>query len=96
MFKRWSLPTLFIYILALTFGSLSKVSGVPKLGFTFDDKIYHFLAYAILMLLLFSYLRTTTIKYKVLFSASIAVVYGIIIEVLQQAMTSYRTLRVIG
>ncbi|WCO03709.1 VanZ family protein [Psychroserpens ponticola] len=80
-----------VYIIALTYGSLGNISGVPKLGFTFDDKIYHLLAYAILTFLLFNYIRTTQVKKAILLSASIAFVYGIIIEVLQSTLTDFRT-----
>lgn len=89
--KRWALPILIIYIIALTFGSLSSTSSVPKLGFSFDDKIYHFLAYAVLTFLLFNYLISTSIKRKLLSSVSIAVIYGIIIEGLQATVTDFRT-----
>lgn len=91
MLKRWSLPIVIIYVAVLTYGSIGNVSGVPKLGFSFDDKIYHFLAYAILTVLLFNYVVTTTIKHKILFSVSTAIVYGIIIEVLQATITDFRT-----
>lgn len=91
MLKRWSLPIVLIYVTVLTYGSLGNVGGVPKLGFSFDDKIYHFLAYAILTLFLFNYVISTTIKHKILFSAGVAVVYGIIIEVLQATITDFRT-----
>lgn len=93
MLKRWSLPIVIIYITALTYGSIGNISGVPKLGFSFDDKIYHFLAYAMLTLLLFNYFSITTIalKNKILLSASIAIIYGIIIEGLQAVLTDFRT-----
>ena len=91
MLKRWSLPIMLVYVMALTYGSLGNVSGVPKLGFSFDDKIYHFLAYAILTLILFNFITTTTVKHKMALSASIAVIYGIIIEVLQSTLTDFRT-----
>ena len=91
MLNRWSLPILIVYVIALTIGSLGNVSGVPKLGFSFDDKIYHFLAYAILTVLVLNYITKTTVKHKILLSAGIAVVYGIIIEVLQSTLTDFRT-----
>jgi len=89
--KRWSLPIVIVYLIALTIGSLGHVSSVPTLGFSFDDKIYHFLAYAVLTVLLFNYIRFTAVKHKILVSAGIAFVYGIIIEVLQSTVTDFRT-----
>ncbi|WP_456437789.1 VanZ family protein [Psychroserpens sp.] len=91
MLKRFSLPIVLIYVAALTFGSLSSISKVPELGFSFDDKIYHFLAYAILTLLLFNYIVITNVKLNILLSAGIAIIYGIIIEVLQATVTDFRT-----
>ncbi|MFK7781260.1 VanZ family protein [Psychroserpens sp.] len=86
-----SLPILLLYTVVLTYGSLTNVSGIPKLGFSFDDKIYHFLAYAVLTLLLFNYVITTTIKHKIFKSVTVAIVYGIIIEALQATVTDFRT-----
>jgi VanZ family protein len=67
------------------------VSSIPKLGSSFDDKIYHFLAYAILTFLLYNYIVTTSVKQKLLIPAIIAVIYGIIIEGLQSVLTDFRT-----
>jgi VanZ family protein len=89
--KTWALPILILYVLVLTFASLAHVNAVPKLGFAFDDKIYHFLAYAVLTWLSFNYLITTTVNYKILISGSLAIVYGIIIEGLQATLTDFRT-----
>ncbi|WP_052461060.1 VanZ family protein [Psychroserpens mesophilus] len=91
MLKRWSLPILLIYSITLTSGSLGRVSSIPKLGSSFDDKIYHFLAYAVLTMVLYNFIATTTVKFKILFSASIAIIYGIIIEGLQSILTDFRT-----
>lgn len=89
--KRWSFPIALLYLVALTYGSLSNVSGIPEIGFSFDDKIYHFLAYAILTVLLYNYLRTTHINHKIWVASGIAFIYGIIIEALQATVTSFRT-----
>lgn len=91
MLKRWSLPILILYVTVLTFASLTHVNTVPKLGFAFDDKIYHFLAYGFLTWLCFNYLISTTISSKILLSGSLAVFYGIIIEGLQATLTDFRT-----
>ncbi|MEY8849814.1 VanZ family protein [Psychroserpens sp. XS_ASV72] len=91
MLKRWALPILLTYVVALTIGSLSQVSSVPDLGSSFDDKIYHFLAYAILTFLIFNFLRSTSLKAPLFSAALVSVVYGIIIEVLQSVLTDFRT-----
>lgn len=89
--NRWSLPILLVYLISLTIGSLGNVSAVPSLGFSFDDKIYHFLAYAVLTALLFNYLLTINLKSKIVISAVFAIIYGIIIEALQAILTDFRT-----
>lgn len=91
MLKTWALPILVIYVVALTYGSLSNVSSIPELGSSFDDKIYHYLAYAILTFLIYNYLLCTSVKHKILLASGIAVIYGIIIEVLQSVFTDFRT-----
>lgn len=91
MLKRWSLPIVLVYLIVLTIGSLGNVGGIPKLGFSFDDKIYHFSAYAVLTLLLYNFIRTTNISRKIMISAVVSVVYGIIIEALQSLLTDFRT-----
>jgi VanZ family protein len=92
--KKWALPVLLLYALALTIGSLAHVGGIPSLGSSFDDKIYHFLAYFLFTILAFNYCNEKQIKHAIIVSALSVIIYGIIIEVLQQAMTSYRTLDV--
>lgn len=91
MLKRWALPILLIYVVALTIGSLSHVPSVPDLGSSFDDKIYHFLAYAILAFLVFNFLRSISFNASLIKAVIIAIVYGIIIEGLQSVLTDFRT-----
>ncbi|WP_298894135.1 VanZ family protein [uncultured Psychroserpens sp.] len=92
--KKWALPIVIAYAIALTIGSLVHIGSIPSLGFSFDDKIYHFLAYFVFTILVFNYFNTKQIHRAILISACIVVVYGIIIEVLQNMITSYRTLDV--
>ncbi|MFT5846544.1 MAG: VanZ family protein [Psychroserpens sp.] len=90
--KKWALPVLVLYALALTIGSLAHVGNLPSLGSSFDDKIVHFIAYFIFTLVVFNYCKELKISHVMLVSAIGVILYGIIIEVLQQVMTSYRTL----
>lgn len=92
--KKWALPVLVLYVVALTIGSLAHVGGIPSLGSSFDDKIYHFTAYFLFTILVYNYSRTTKLTHVILISAISVIIYGIIIEVLQQVLTSYRTLDV--
>lgn len=90
MLKRFALILWFLYIFALTILSLGNVSQMPNLGSSFDDKVYHTLAYFLFTLLTFNILRTKIKTHIVLYSATISVIYGIIIEVLQSVLTEYR------
>ncbi len=89
--KYLALPSLSVYVIALTIGSLSKISSIPKLGSSFDDKIYHFLAYAVLTFLCYNYIQHINAKRALVLSVIIAVIYGIIIEGLQSVLTNFRT-----
>ena len=89
--NRWALPLLGLYLIALTYGSLSKINSIPKLGFSFDDKIYHFLAYAVLTVLFYNYFCKRHLKLGLSMSFVIATIYGIIIEGLQSVLTDFRT-----
>lgn len=64
---------------------------MPELGSTFDDKIYHFGAYIVMTLLWYNFFRLFAFKWKIIASATIAITYGIIVEVLQGTFTTYRT-----
>ncbi len=91
MHKRWSLALAVGYTLFITILSLISLKEIPKLGSSFDDKIYHFGAYALFTVTWFNFFRLSSTKYKILFSASIAFSYGIIVEILQGTFTTYRT-----
>nr|WP_262904506.1 VanZ family protein [Tamlana laminarinivorans] len=66
---------------------------MPNVGFSFADKIFHLVTYAVFMLLwyftckfTFNFSRKQSLIYALLFS----VVFGIIIEVLQDKLTTTR------
>ena len=92
--KKWALPIVVLYAAALTIGSLATIGDFPNLGSSFDDKIYHFLAYFVFALLVFNYCNAKQMQHAILISAIVVILYGIIIEVLQNLVTSYRTLDV--
>ena len=73
------------YALLLAVLSLIPITGnVHRLGFSFDDKIYHSLAYFVFTVLLYVYTCKIQSANKMIVAFSIAVIYGIIIEVLQE------------
>jgi len=90
--KKWALPILVIYVLLITIASLANVGDLPSMGSSFDDKILHFLAYFVFGLIVYNYFEELNLKHVLLVSAISVIFYGIIIEILQQVMTSYRTL----
>ncbi|WP_051605421.1 VanZ family protein [Sediminibacter sp. Hel_I_10] len=90
--KKWSLILVIGYATALTIGSLINTGGMPELGSSYDDKIYHFIAYSMFTILAYNYFSYKQKKHKILYAAVFVIVYGIVIEVLQHVLTSNRTL----
>lgn len=89
--KKWALPLVLLYAFILTYLSLVAISDVPSLGFDFDDKIYHSFAYFVFTLVLFNYFNALQKRNALIISAMSAIVYGIIIELLQYVLTTWRT-----
>ena len=91
--KKYALFIAITYSLILVIISLTSLKGLPELGVSFADKIYHFFAYALLTYLWFAVFlfRLTTKRIKAIcYAALISIVYGIIIEVLQGGVTTSR------
>lgn len=97
MLKKLVLITTIGYIIALATVSLIRLNNLPDVGVSFGDKIFHFLAYAILTLLCFATLSLTFSLEKtraILIAGIFAIIFGTIIEVLQDTMTDFRALDV--
>jgi VanZ family protein len=97
VFKKLVLITTIGYIIALATVSLIRLNNLPDVGVSFGDKIFHFLAYAILTLLCFATLSLTFSLEKtraILIAGIFAIIFGTIIEVLQDTMTDFRALDV--
>lgn len=93
MLKKVSLFAAFGYTLALGTVSLITLNNVPDIGVSFADKIFHFLAYAIFAVLwyaAFFYGFYFKKKKALLYAVILAVVFGMIIEVLQGTWTVSR------
>lgn len=70
---------------------------MPDMEINFADKIFHFLAYAILCLLwyfVFYYKSAQAFQKAIINAVVVATIFGIIIEVLQGILTSHRALDV--
>lgn len=72
--------------------SLVKIGPViPRLGSDFDDKLYHAAAYIIMGFVWGVYLLHQSKRNYILISFLIGALFGIIIELLQVTLTSYRS-----
>lgn len=91
MDKRILLFLAIVYTIALTVASLININGVPKLGFSFDDKIYHLLAYVLLSVLWVTYVKSHSKRFKVLIATFALIVFGIILELIQHPFNPNRT-----
>ena len=97
MLKRLALIFAIGYTVALTIVSLIKLNNLPDTGISFADKIFHFLAYALLTIFWFAAfsLGFSMKKKRAMFIAVVsAILFGIIIEVLQDTITESRALDV--
>ena len=88
--KKWALPLVVVYTIALSVGSLIKLNDIPSIGSSFDDKIYHFIAYFLFTILGYNYCKVNKLNNPVLISAVVIIIYGIIIEVIQGTYTANR------
>jgi VanZ family protein len=77
---------------SITLAVLSLVSNdtLPNLGTNYDDKVYHLLAYALLTFLWFKVFTNFKTSKPILLAFIISIVFGIIIEVLQEEFTIAR------
>lgn len=89
MHKKWLLLIAVSYTIILGIVSVIKVT-VPNLGTDNEDKILHFLAYGLLTLLWYYTLLKTFKNNTLIIVVITAVIYGIIIEVLQGTLTTFR------
>jgi VanZ family protein len=88
--KHLALALVVLYFVTLTVFSLINLGGIPSLGSSFDDKIYHFVAYALFTLLLYNYLNAVSMKNSIFYTILFATGYGILMEILQNLLTESR------
>ena len=94
MLKKQVFLISIIYTVALTAACLMRLNNLPTIKVSSGDKIFHFLAYLVLT---FLWVNTFIYKFKwkketaIIYGATICIVFGIIIEVLQGSVTSYRS-----
>ncbi|MDB4180884.1 VanZ family protein [Flavobacteriaceae bacterium] len=79
------------YTLTIGVLSLVRLTVVPKFNTGYDDKIAHFLMYAIFCLTWFMSLYTLKKKSSLLIASLLAIGFGTVIEILQSIVSIYRT-----
>ncbi len=92
--KTYALFLALPYTIALTIVSLMHLGKLPDVGVSFGDKIFHFLAYGLFTLLwfwVFYFKYENTIGKALLYATILAIVFGMLIEILQGTLTSKRS-----
>ena len=79
------------YTILITVLSLVEPVNIPNLNTEFDDKILHFLLYAVFCLLWFLNLTYFKIKRSLFAASAISILFGLIIELIQGVIIIYRT-----
>ncbi len=80
-----------LYTAALTVVSLININNIPTAGFSFEDKVYHFVAYLILGFLWTYAFSNDAMGKSIKVAFILALIYGIVIEVLQEKINPMRT-----
>ncbi len=78
------------YIILLTYGSLFNTKDLVEINFKFHDKLIHFAAYALLCLFIYFIFKIYAVQSSLRTAVLFSIIYGIVIEVLQMTLTSYR------
>jgi len=80
-----------VYTIALVTVSLISLSGVPSLGSSFDDKIYHVLAYVGLAFLWITYFKPRKKKKNLIIIFLFLIMFGAVLELMQHQLNPNRT-----
>ena len=80
-----------IYTIWLTIVSLININNVPSLGSSFDDKIYHLVAYFALAILWVTYFKPSQKKHIRLIIFSCLILFGVVLELIQHQLNPNRT-----
>ena len=96
MLKKVTFLVALGYSVAL--GAVSLITlDIPNVQISFADKIFHFLAYSlftVLWYLAFFYTFSFKKRKSIIYAAVLAILFGIVIEVLQDTITTSRALDV--
>lgn len=89
--SRFALPLLIFYVALITTLSLISLNNLPKINTGHDDKIFHALAYAVFFALVLNYLQIKNVTGAIWIAMIVPIVYGIVIEFLQESLSTART-----
>lgn len=92
MLKKILLVIALLYTIALAVLSLLSSDDLPDVEVEYVDKFVHTIAYALLCFIWYLVLKSFKFSKALLVAAAIAIIYGIILEVLQGTLTEGRTL----
>ncbi|MFL2623663.1 MAG: VanZ family protein [Flavobacteriaceae bacterium] len=81
-------------MLLIIVGSISNLIDVPWQNIELQDKIIHFVAYALLCFLLFLMIESYKLRNNLKYSILVSIVFGAAIEFLQLNLTSYRSFEI--
>ncbi|WP_299115788.1 VanZ family protein [uncultured Winogradskyella sp.] len=91
MVKKLLLTASIGYTIVLIIVSLVNLNSVPSLGSSFDDKIYHCIAYLVLAFLWMTYFKPSSKKYIRVIVFTCVILFGIILELIQHILNPNRT-----
>ena len=94
MLKTYFFVITILYSIALTVLCLIELNGVIEVNISFGDKIFHSLSYIVLTVLWY-YTLYYNLKFNkgesLIYAVVISIIFGIVIEVLQETVTTYRS-----
>jgi VanZ family protein len=93
--KKLLLLASIIYTAALVLVTLIDLEDIPSLGSSFDDKIYHLLAYVVLAFLWMSYARAFKSKEIIAVVFIGLLLFGVALELVQHQINANRTYDII-
>ena len=95
MAKKLILTALVVcYMLLIIIGSISNLTDFPRQNIELQDKIIHFVAYALLCFVLFLMIESYKLRNNLKYSILVSIVFGVVIEFLQLNLTSYRSFEI--
>ncbi|MEC8323201.1 MAG: VanZ family protein, partial [Bacteroidota bacterium] len=74
------------YIILLTYGSLFNTTDLVEINFKFHDKLIHFVAYALLCLVVYVIFKIYGFKSSLSTAVLFSIIYGTVIEILQMTL----------